>query len=122
MENIIINGSIIFFVIIIVDLLWFKGMKKFYHAQSGKALKAPNYYAATATYLLLAYAVLTYTSGITTEKALLSGATLGFVIYGVYNLTNLAAISHWTPKLAFIDTLWGTITCSILSYVKFLLN
>ncbi|MBM3230474.1 DUF2177 family protein [Candidatus Pacearchaeota archaeon] len=122
MENVFLKALILFVLIIILDTLWFGVMKGFYHAQSGKALKAPNYYAATATYLLLAYAVLTYTSGITTEKALLSGATLGFVIYGVYNLTNLAAISHWTPKLAFIDTLWGTITCSILSYVKFLLN
>ncbi|MSS75005.1 DUF2177 family protein [Candidatus Pacearchaeota archaeon] len=93
-----------------------------YHAQSGTALKAPNYYVAAATYLLLVFAILTYTSGITPKEILLSGATRGFVIYGIYNLTNLTTIAHWTPKLALIDTLWGTVACSIVSYAKFLLR
>jgi uncharacterized membrane protein len=122
MESILLKGLILFIVIIALDTCWFGVMKEFYHAQAGNALKAPNYYAAALTYLVLIVAVLTYTQGRATQEILLSGATLGCIIYGIYNLTNLTTIAHWTPKLALIDTLWGTIVCSILSYVKFLLR
>jgi uncharacterized membrane protein len=122
MENVLLKGIILFLLIIALDFFWFSGMKGVYHAEAGTVLKAPNYYAATATYLLLVFAILTYTTGIAPKEMLLSGATLGFLIYGIYNLTNLTTIAQWTPKLALIDTLWGTIACTILSYAKFLLR
>lgn len=34
---------------------------------------------------------------------------LGFVIYGVYELTNMAIITDWTWKTVFLDTVWGGI-------------
>jgi len=34
---------------------------------------------------------------------------LGFVIYGVYELTNMAIITDWTWKTVFLDTIWGGI-------------
>lgn len=40
--------------------------------------------------------------------AVLKGLFLGFVVYAVYDLTNLAAFKTWPLQLALIDILWGS--------------
>jgi uncharacterized membrane protein len=122
MENIFLKGIILILAIIVLDTLWFSSMKTVYHAEAGNAFKAPNYYYACATYLLLIIGLLYFTTSENATTALQTGALLGFIVYGVYNFTNLTIIAHWTPKLALIDTLWGTIACAIVSYVHFLLR
>lgn len=122
MENILLKGFILFVLIIALDSIWFSQMKGFYHSQSGTALKAPNYYAAAATYLLLVFGIMYFTTQTALQNTVTTGALFGLVVYGIYNLTNLTTIAHWTPRLALVDTLWGTIACSILSSAKFLLR
>ena len=41
------------------------------------------------------------------------GAALGFSLYGLYDLTNLASLKGWTVEMAITDTLWGTILCAL---------
>lgn len=43
------------------------------------------------------------------------GALLGLVVYGIYDLTNLATLQAWTTKIAIIDSLWGMFICAITS-------
>lgn len=42
---------------------------------------------------------------------------LGFVIYGVYELTNMAIITDWTWKTVFLDTVWGGILFFLTSII-----
>ncbi len=37
------------------------------------------------------------------------GAALGATVYGVYEMTNLAIIKGWSPRLALMDWIWGTL-------------
>lgn len=41
-------------------------------------------------------------------EAVLKAALVGLVAYGVYDLTNLATLRHWSWKLALADIAWGT--------------
>lgn len=41
-------------------------------------------------------------------EALGRSALLGLVVYGVYDLTNMATLKAWPAKLALVDATWGT--------------
>lgn len=84
-----------------------------------------NYSIAIITYILMILA-LNYFILNKTKPKLIDAFLLGFIIYGIYETTNLATIQKWSYKLALIDTLWGGIlfylttylTCKILNIVK----
>ena len=42
------------------------------------------------------------------KEAAVRGAGLGFLVYGTYDLTNLATIKHYSPQFAASDMMWGT--------------
>jgi uncharacterized membrane protein len=42
---------------------------------------------------------------------------LGFVIYGIYELTNAAIINKWGWKYVVMDTLWGGILYALVTYI-----
>ena len=50
-----------------------------------------------------------------------TGALSGFIIYGVYNFTNHATLTHYTLRLSVIDTLWGSFALGVVSYLLSLL-
>ena len=45
----------------------------------------------------------------TISDVILFGAIFGFILYGVYELTNYAIFKSWTLKLVLIDLIWGVI-------------
>lgn len=48
---------------------------------------------------------------------------LGLVIYGVYETTNYAILSKWTPKAVILDTSWGAILFGLTAlFTKLILN
>jgi len=53
------------------------------------------------------------------KEAATRGAALGFSMYGLYDLTNLATLDGWTYEMLVKDTLWGTTLCSIASAAGF---
>ncbi len=53
------------------------------------------------------------------KKALLAGALMGLVTYGVFNGTNYAILSGWTAKVSFFDSLWGMTASALVSLVVF---
>lgn len=50
-------------------------------------------------------------------QAFLYGALLGFIIYGIYDMTNMAVLKEWPFPVALLDICWGTFLCSITSGV-----
>lgn len=74
----------------------------------------PNIAAAVAFYALYIVGVVYFavSPGLASASwttALVSGAMLGLVAYGTYDLTNLAVIRGFSPTLAFVDLAWGTV-------------
>lgn len=51
-------------------------------------------------------------------NALVKGAILGLVIYGVYDFTNMATIKGWTMNFVIQDVAWGTALCAAIAYIR----
>ena len=49
--------------------------------------------------------------------AALYGALLGLIIYGVYDMTNLAIITGWPLKFALVDMAWGTVSGGLIAMI-----
>lgn len=45
--------------------------------------------------------------GHTFMEQFMRGALFGFVVYGIYEFTNLAILYHWPLPMVIVDTLWG---------------
>ena len=72
----------------------------------------PDVAAAVAFYALYLFGMLTFAiaPGIAARswtRALGSGALLGLVAYGTYDLTNQATLKIWSINVTFIDMGWG---------------
>lgn len=53
------------------------------------------------------------------QKAAVSGALLGFLVYAVYDLTNLAVLRGWPAGLSAIDVAWGTLLTAAVASAGF---
>ncbi len=47
----------------------------------------------------------------TVSRSFGSGALFGLVLYGVYDLTNLAVLEKWTLRVTLADIAWGCVLC-----------
>ena len=104
-----------------LDAAWLLVVSKsLYQKAIGFLMPAKVSFGVVAlVYIVLAFG-LTYfvitpalAGGISVWNALLRGALLGFVIYAVYDLTNLATIKGWPVWISAIDVLWGTFLAAL---------
>jgi uncharacterized membrane protein len=52
------------------------------------------------------------------KRSIQDAFLLGLVIYGVYETTNWALFTNWSPITVIIDTLWGGILFAVTTYVS----
>ena len=57
-----------------------------------------------------------------TKRVLVDSFLLGFFIYSIYDLTNLATIKNWPIKLVIMDALWGGLLYLTTTYIVFKLS
>ena len=76
-----------------------------------------NYIGAFASYLCLVLGLNYFV--ILKQGSLQYAFVLGFVMYGVYDATNMALFKKWLPDLALIDTLWGAILMTVTTYLTY---
>jgi len=106
---------------LLLDGLWLGVvMGGFYREQLGPIARtsggglAPIWWVAGLVYVLLAAG----TAGLVVPRspspawAAAYGALFGLVVYGVYDLTNLATLREWSPLLTIVDIAWGTVACA----------
>ena len=105
--------------VIVLDVVWLGVvMKSFYREQLGPiALTAvdgslaPIWAAAVPVYLLMGIGVAVFVSPRVEKqpvaRALAWGALYGLILFGVYDLTNLATLRGYSPLLAAVDIAWG---------------
>lgn len=110
------RGLIAFISLIILDLIWFSLMKKYYPVTRSNI----NIYSAIFVWLLLCSAIAVQIPKNISE-AIVYGLLVGLVVYGIYNFTNLAILKEWNIKIAIIDTIWGTINCGIAALLIYLI-
>ncbi|MBU0998557.1 DUF2177 family protein [Patescibacteria group bacterium] len=107
-----IKTFFIFFPIFLgIDLIWLgKISKSFYDKEFQAFERTLNWPAAIFVYILIPLGILLFVLPKASGNPLLGlmwGAIFGLVVYGVYNLTNLAILANWTLKLTIVDILWG---------------
>lgn len=76
--------------------------------------------AAGLFYVLYASGILYFAAGPALREGSLSqalgrGAALGLLVYGVYDLTNLAVLRDWGVAISLLDVAWGTLLTAIAS-------
>jgi uncharacterized membrane protein len=114
-----ISTAIVFFA---ADFVWLSKMTGlFYRARMGNMLlDQPNFAVAGLFYLfyvagIVYLAVLPALNNSSWSAALLSGAVLGLVAYGTYDMTNLSTLKNWSVSLSVVDMAWGTFLTAIAS-------
>jgi uncharacterized membrane protein len=121
-------------IFLLIDLLWLGVvMKEFYSHELGKLASrqgtalAPRWGAAILVYLLIPGGLVLFVRPLlgvhsTTLQALGWGALFGLVLYGVYDLTNLAVIEKWTLRMTLADIVWGCVLCGTISAIMRLVD
>lgn len=116
-------------VFFIIDILWIGFIAKdFYWGKLGDLLADPiNWSAALVFYLLyiigiLFFAVVPALDAGSLGKAAMLGALFGFFTYATYDFTNLATIKNWPLIVTVVDLIWGTVLCTSVASVSYLIG
>jgi uncharacterized membrane protein len=108
------------------DFLWIGVIaRRLYQGEIGLlSAPRPRIAAAIAFYVIYAAGVLGFALAPNWSnswtRAMLAAAAFGLVAYATYDLTNLATLSAFTPKLALADMAWGTaMTLGVAALARF---
>ncbi len=119
----IVLFSIALAVVLVLDFLWLGiAMKGFYDRELGELARrsggslSPRWPAAILVYLLIPGGIVLFVRPLldshgTAWQALGWGAAFGLVLYGVYDMTNLAVLEEWSLRMTLADIGWGCFLC-----------
>jgi len=110
-------------VFVCIDFFYLNLMKNYFNKQVQAIQGTPIKMNLLATLLCYIFLIFGLNYFIIKPKRSVSDAFLfGIVIYGVYETTNWAIFSKWSPLSVIIDTLWGGIlfalTTSIIRLIR----
>ena len=136
--NIYLKYFILSLLLIIIDSMWIYLNYNMYNKTvkdiQGSDIKAKIHYVIFA-YLLMLVSLLYITIPFTASninkndsnskillKSILYGGSVGFCIYGIYNLTIISMFTKYPLKVVIIDSIWGTFLYSLMTYLYFVIN
>lgn len=111
---------------VILDVLWLGFvMRDFNVAQLSEIGRIKdgqfdmNFAPAALTYLLMSFAMAFFVAPKSNArtplwKSFAWGASMGFVIYGVFDLTNLAILKGYPLHFALVDMSWGSVASGLV--------
>ena len=111
-----------------LDFLWLGVfLKSFYVEQAAAVARLTGsgfdtiFWAAGFVYVLIPLGVGFFAVSNSSSRAyaFFKGALFGFVLYGVYDFTNIALIKNWPLEMSLVDLLWGPILCGLSAMVGY---
>lgn len=113
---------------VVLDFLWLGFVVKDFNlrqlAEIGRIVDGDFqilYSPAIATYVLMAIGVVVFVlpqaKTASFSGAFLLGALLGFVVYGVFDMTNMAILRNYPLAFAFADMAWGTFVFGMVTVI-----
>ena len=109
-----------------LDVIWLGTIGRPIYAELLGDLLSPNAYMPAAVIFYLFFVTTVFGYGVlgarSAKDAMSRGASLGFVTYTTYELTNWAVIAGWPGLLVPIDILWGIILTAGASLVGYKLH
>jgi uncharacterized membrane protein len=124
MQSPIVKIFILFLIFISIDFIYLGIVRKdfiadFFNYTNGSPLKL-KWIPAILSWILLAWGLYYFVvsrAGWTLQDA----ALLGLLVYGVYDMTNLATLKTWTLNFAVQDMIWGAAIMVLVSKIYSLL-
>jgi len=128
MNNIVLFG-LLFSIMIILDIIFnyslilygpkILSFSNLIYKIQGSNLKI-NYLSAFLSYIFLTFALYFFIikdNKSSFRKKLVNAFILGLTIYGVFEATNLALFTNWSPYIFLSDTLWGATLMLLTTYI-----
>lgn len=114
-------------IFVALDYVWLGIlMRSFYIRELGPlARQSIQYPSAAIAYCLMAVSVAVFIlprfiGQPVSWKVFALGALLGVVIYGVYDFTNHATLTHWSSRFMIVDILWGGVVYGLTATLSFI--
>lgn len=113
--------------VFVLDMLWLGVIAKNIYAENiGMLLRksgdlmAPIWWAAAVVYVCIALGIVFFVAPKANGdllQALIWGAALGLVTYGIYDFTNYSLLDKWPFQITLIDFTWGMVLCGVSSLI-----
>jgi uncharacterized membrane protein len=115
MKTYIVGFFVIILTTLVLDVIWLTTMmKSFYSKHLGHIFAdKPSITPALIFYVLYAIGLLYFVvfpllmANASYGKIFLTGAFLGLIAYGTYDLTNQATVKNWPAIVTMVDLVWG---------------
>lgn len=109
---------VVLLVVGVLDAIWLGVVARDFYRRELGDLMVDSVRALPAAVFYLGYPAGLLTLALTPTppslgEAVFRSAVLGLVVYGVYDMTNLATLRGWTWKLALADMAWGTVVAAV---------
>jgi uncharacterized membrane protein len=105
---------------IILDIIYLTLTNNFYNNQiiaiQGSKINlkiVPTFFIYVILILGLNYFILSE------KKTVKDAAILGFLIYSIFELTNMAIFDKWSINAVILDTLWGSILFALTTFITY---
>lgn len=113
-----------------IDAVWLTVMnKRFYTPRIGHLMApSPDFLPVIAFYLLYGIGLTVLVilpalrEGWTLGHIFMTGALLGLVAYGTYDLTNQATLLNWPVSVTIIDLAWGSLLTGTVAVIATLIT
>lgn len=110
-------------VFVLLDGIYLNFFKDYFNQQVKDVQGSPiqfNFMAAAITYIFLIYGLNYFI--IQKRRSVADAATLGFVIYGVYEFTTLTLLKNWHILTVIMDTTWGAVLFGLTTAIIYKLK
>lgn len=131
---ILINSILTIIFILIIDIIWlfinFSNYNNLIKNIQGSNISL-NYLGGCLSYITLILAIFIFSIPLIEKKikenknqsliylCILYGGSLGFLMYSMFNTTNIAIFKKYDYKIAIIDSIWGFMIFTLGTYFYF---
>jgi len=101
-----------------LDLTWIGVVGRPFYAQLGPLQRQDVYLPAAAAFYVMylsAVVAVAVAPAASVKAAAARGASMGFVCYATYELTNWAVIAGWPGALVPVDIAWGVVLTGVVA-------
>jgi uncharacterized membrane protein len=122
-KNLMLKIITIMISFVVLDFIYFYIFKDVLLNAVKTVQKSPlqiNVFYGLLCYLTLTFVL--YYFIIKDKKSIYDAFLLGFCIYAVYETTTKAIFTNWNQWLVIMDSLWGGILFSLISFITYYYN
>ena len=114
------NILVPFAIMICLDAIYLTLTKSFYNKQiriiQGSDLKI-KIMPTLLIYVILIFGLNRFI--LHDKKSVLDAVILGFIIYAVFELTNIAIFDNWKIESVLLDSIWGGVLFGLTTYITY---